>query len=289
MNTISRQLGIRRGGSLLTFFGNQVAPASVLLAAFLFGCSARVERATDEIFEQNYKIEPDASLSIRNADGSIAIHGTETVELRLRATKKANSRDEIKGISITALAEPSSVSINTRFLPQKKKPLSDGSRRVDYTLAVPPTVRLTRVDLEDGNVSIEGMKGEELRASVVDGQLAVRNCCGDAHVAIANGTLDLFYDRCDRPRFSVDAQITNGNARVFIRRGASFHIQAETMTGKIINEFPDMVDLNGHAMRKVNIFTGKAVSAEIKLRVTTGDIKIAEAGANVQGTGSTGN
>jgi DUF4097 and DUF4098 domain-containing protein YvlB len=284
MNTTSRKIGNCCGKAMLSF-GNQAAPVlAVLLAALFFGCGARVERTTDEVFEQTYKIEPHASLSIRNADGSIAIHGTETGDLRVQATKKANSREELKAIGITALAETNSVSINTKFLPQKNKPLSAGARRVEYTLAVPPTVRLTRVDLEDGKVLIEGMKGDELRASVVDGQLAIRNCCGNAHVAIANGTLDLFYERCDRQKFSVNAQITNGNARLFIRRGASSHIQAETTTGKIINEFPDMVDLNSHAMRKVDIFTGKGLSPEIKLRVTTGDIKIAEAGSDVHGT-----
>ena len=124
------------------------------------------------------------------------------------------------------------------------------------------------------------MQGE-LQATVVDGQLAIRNCCGNAHIAVANGTLDLYYEPCDQKRFSVDAQMTNGNARVFIQRGASFRIQAETMTGRIVNELGDMVNLNGQATRRVDISTGKGVVGhEIKLRVTTGDIKIAETGSS---------
>lgn len=145
-------------------------------------------------------------------------------------------------------------------------------------MAVPPTVNLTRVDLENGKVSLQGMQGE-LQATVVDGQLAIRNCCGNAHIAVTNGTLDLYYEPCDQKRFSVDAQMTNGNARVFIQRGASFRIQAETMTGRIVNELGDMVNLNGRATRKIDISTGKDVRHEIKLRVTTGDVKIAQAGS----------
>jgi len=278
MNTTSWQIRDCRAEPVFSFFAKWAAPAQAVLLTTLFsGCSPRVEHAKDEVFEQTYKIDPQASLSIRNPHGSIAIYGTESAELRLRAVKKANSSEEMKGIDITAIAETNTVSITTKFLLQKNKPLSPGSRMVDYTLAVPPTVTLTRVDLEDGNLLIEEMRGDDLRAAVVDGQLTIRNCCGNAQVTVANGALDLFYERCDRRRFSVDAQITNGNARLFIRRGASFHIQAETTTGKIINEFPDMVDLNGRAARKVDIFTGKGPSPEVKLRVTTGDIKIAEA------------
>jgi hypothetical protein len=70
-----------------------------------------------EVFEQTYEIDPQAGLSIRNIDGSIVIHGTETATLKLRAIKKANSSEELKGIDITAIAEGKSVSITpNRFI-----------------------------------------------------------------------------------------------------------------------------------------------------------------------------
>jgi DUF4097 and DUF4098 domain-containing protein YvlB len=265
----------------LAWFGNCVALAqAVLMAMFLAGCSPKVEGPKDEVFEQTYEIDPEAGLSIRNTDGSIVIHGTETGALKLRAVKKAKSNKELKGIDITSSAGAKAVSITTKFLPQKNQALSTGSRTVDYIIEVPPSVNLTRIDLENGQIAIDGMRSEDLNATVVDGQLVIRNCCGNAHLNIANGALDLYYQSCDRRRFLVDAQITNGNAGVFIGRGGSFHVQAETMTGKIINELGDMVNLNGHAVRKVDISTGKGVVRhDIKLRVTTGDIKIAEVGS----------
>jgi len=261
--------------------GKSVIPAQAVLVAMLFaGCSPKVEGPKNEVFEQTYEIDPDAGLSIRNTDGSIVIRGTDTPALRLRAAKKAANSEELKGIDITASAGKKAVSITTKLLPQKNKALSSGSRTVDYTIEVPPTVNLTRVDLDNGKVSIDGMRGDDLHATVVDGRLAIRNCCGNAHLSIANGALDLYYEPCDRRRFLVDAQMTNGNADVFVGRGASFRIQAETMTGKIINELGDMVNLNGQATKRVDISTGNAVVRhDINLRVTTGDIKIAEPGS----------
>ena len=260
--------------------GCAVSAEAVLAIVCFWGCSPKVEGPKNEVFEQNYEIDPDAGLSIRNTDGSIVILGTETPALKLRAIKKASNSDELKDINVTATAGEKAVSITTKFLSQKNKALSSGSRTVDFTIEIPRTVNLTRVDLDNGKVLIDGMRAEDLRATVVDGQLAIRNCCGNAHVSIANGVLDLYYEPCERRRFLVDAQMTNGNAGVFIGRKASFHIQAETMTGKIINKLGDTVNLNGQTTRRVDISTGKgAVRHDIKLRATTGDIKIAEAGA----------
>ena len=265
--------------AILSFFGNwPTARHAVLLAMFFAGCNPKVEGPNNEVFEQTYDIEPEAGLSIRNTDGSVVIHGTETTVLKLRAVKRAKNSEELKDINIITSAGEKAVSITTKFLPQKNRALFSGSRTVDYTIEVPPTVNLTRVDLDNGKVLIDGMRGEDLHATVVDGQLAIRNCCGNAQVSIANGALDLYYEPCERRRFLVDAQMTNGNAGVFIGRGASFRIQVETMTGEIVNKLGDMVNLNGRATRKVDISTGKSVGQEIKLRVTTGDVKIAEGG-----------
>ena len=250
---------------------------AALVAILFVGCHPTVEGPKTEIFEQTYEIDAEAGLSIRNTDGSIVIHGTETASLKLKAVKKARNGGELKGINVTAIAEGKSVSITTKFISQKNKALSSGSRTVDYTIELPRTVNLTRVDLDNGKVLIDGMRAQDLHATVVDGQLAVRDCCGNANVSVANGVLDLYYERCEQRRFLVDARMTNGNAGVFIGHGASFRIQAETMAGKIINQLGDMVNLNGQSTRKVDISTGNdAVRHDIKLRVTTGDIKIAE-------------
>ena len=145
-----------------------------------------------------------------------------------------------------------------------------------YVLIVPRTVKIARLELYDGKVLIEGMQGEDVRANVVDGQLAVRDCCGNIHVTIANGDLDLSYEHCGQRPFLAEAQITRGNARVSIPRDASFHVQAQTANGKISNDF-DMVQVNGPSVRKIDVSVGPDARSELAVRVTTGDISIAAA------------
>jgi DUF4097 and DUF4098 domain-containing protein YvlB len=133
---------------------------------------------------------------------------------------------------------------------------------------------IARLELEDGEVLIEGVEGEDVRANVVDGQLTVRNCCGNIHLAIANGDLDLSYQSCGERLFFAEAQITHGNARVSIPRETSFRARAETAKGKIANDFADMVQVNSRSVRKIDVTVGSNPRSELALRVTTGDISI---------------
>jgi DUF4097 and DUF4098 domain-containing protein YvlB len=241
----------------------------------LAGCGKELEQAGTEVFDQTYPLDPTARLTIRNLSGSISIRGADTAKLKLHATKKAASAAQLKNINIGVAAETGSVSISTSVLPQKGRSLLSGTSTVDYVLIVPRTVKIARLELDDGKVLIEGMEGEDVRANVVDGLLTVRNCCGNIHVAIANGDLDLSYQRCGERPFSAEAQITHGNARVSIPRRASFHARAETTAGKIANDFTEMVEVNGRSVQKIDTSVGSDPRSQLTVRVTTGDINIA--------------
>ena len=145
-----------------------------MLSAFLLlpGCGQELERAGTEVLEQTYQVDPAARLRISNLKGSISIHGADTTELKLRATKTTANAAQLQDINISVAAETGSVSISTSVLPRKRSPRG-GAGTVDYVLVVPRTVNITGVELEEGKVLIEGMEGEDVRANVVDGQLAV--------------------------------------------------------------------------------------------------------------------
>lgn len=249
----------------------------------LSGCSKAPERASTEVVEQTYPIDQAARLKIRNLRGSISIHGADTQELKLRATKTTASAAQLQDITISVAAESGSVSISTNVLPQKKRSPSGGAGTVDYDLVLPRSINIARLELEDGNVLIEGMEDEDVRANVVDGQVTIRKSCANIHVAIANGDLDLSLPDCRQHSFLTDAQLTHGKARVSIPRGASFRARAQTTTGKILNDFADMVDVNGRSLQKIDISVGPDAGSQLAVRVTTGDIILAAVGPAVDG------
>lgn len=245
----------------------------------LAGCGKTLEPGGTQVFEQTYPIDPTARLTIRNLSGSISIRGADTAELKLHATKKVTSASQLKNININVAAETGSVSIATTLLPQKKGSFQSTGDTVDYVLVVPRTVKIARLEMDDGKVLIEGMEGEDVRANVVDGEVTVRNCCGNVHLAIANGDLDLSYEDCGQRPFSAEAQVTQGSARVSIPRAASFHARAQTARGKIRNDFADMVEVNGRSIQKIDVSIGQNVVSQLAIRVTTGDIRIAAVGS----------
>jgi len=225
--------------------------------------------------ERTYQVDPTARLKILNPRGSISIHGADTQELKLRATKKAPGAAQLQDINISVAAESGSVSISTSVLPPKKGSPSNGADTVDYDLVVPRTINIVRLELEDGNVLIEGIEDEDVRADVVDGQVTIRKCCANLHVAIANGDLDLSFKDCGQHSFVTDAQLTHGQAKILLPREAPIHVRAQTAEGTVSNDFADMVEVNGGTTHKVDLSLGSGTRSQLTIRVTTGDIRIA--------------
>jgi hypothetical protein len=261
----------------------QIAVASVttvLVMVFFFSaCNSKKENEGPgtEVIEQTYKINPNASIRIDNPRGSVTIRGTDGSDVQLRAVKSASNAAQLKDITVNLTAEPGDILIKTAFLRQKNQPFFAGGWSVDYTLSVPHDARIARLDVDDGNVSIEGIQNADVRANVVNGRLEIRNCCGDLKVSVANGALDLTYQRCEGPYFSADAQVLNGNARLSIERGASFRVRGETVNGKMVNELGDTVQLNGALQRNIDVSVGTKRRCDIAIHVTSGDITVVSA------------
>jgi hypothetical protein len=260
----------------------RTAFAALTLASLFCGCGARKETAAIEVIDKKYPIDPDASIRINDPHGSISIRGTDSSEVQLHATKVASSADQLKNISVSVTAQQNGVSIKTNFVRSKAKPFLGGGDRVDYELSIPRSLKITRLDVDDGKVSIESVQTSELRANVVDGELELRNCSGDIHVAVQNGDLALLYNAREPRPSSTDARVLHGTLTLSLPRSAAFHLRAETTKGTITSAFAQTVEVKGGALRKIDISSGQAPRSEIQLEVMTGNIIIADASADAR-------
>jgi DUF4097 and DUF4098 domain-containing protein YvlB len=249
----------------------------VLGASLLsFSCGKTADRAVEQSSEQTYEIDPDGAFSFRNATGSIRIVGSDDPGMRIKITKKAWNMEQLNAIAARVSAQPKTVSIETSFPPQKTWRFSHRSGSVDYAVTLPRTVKISRLDLENGGVRIEGMRGD-VRADLVNGELVARNCFGNVQLSVANGGLDLFYEKWQQRPFAVEARIIGGNARVSLPRAASFHLLAETAHGNVSNHFSRLEEQDSRKATRVNMSIGPEPRPEINVRVTNGDIEIAAA------------
>ncbi len=246
-----------------------------LLCALVSGCGESIEQPLEQTTEKIYAIDPPVNFSIRNRDGSIRIYGWGEPEIKVQAIKKAYSADRLNKIAVDISAQPQSVSIETNFPPMPRWGLFDRSGTVDYTIIVPETSKITRVELINGEVSIDGIRGGNVNATLTNGRLYEHDCFGDLRLTVNNGGLDLGYDWWEQRSFSVDATIARGNARAFIPGDASFHLIAESLNGKVASDFTDQKQRNGQ-VTKIDTVIGTNPGSDVKIRATEGNIKIVE-------------
>lgn len=257
---------LSRGGALL------VLAASLLSV----GCGKSNDQAVEQTAEQTYEIDAESAFSLRNAAGSLRILGSDDAGMKIKTTKKAWNAEQLAAIAPRVSVQSKSVSIETSFPPQKTWRFSHRSGSVDYVITLPRTVKISRLDLENGDVRIEGMRGD-VRADLVNGELAARNCFGAVQLSVANGALDLYYEKWQQRPFAVEARIIGGNARIFLPRAASFHLLAETAHGNVSNHFARLEEQDSRKATRVNMSIGPEPRPEINLHVTNGDIEIAAA------------
>jgi hypothetical protein len=240
----------------------------------LIGCGPANDRVLEETVEQSYKIEPNTSVSIKNVDGSIQVYGSPAHEMTLQAIKRAYSAKRLKQIAVDVSVQPGTVAIETTFPREPTWGLRDRSGTVDYTIVVPDTASISRLELANGEVSVEEMRGQSVQARLGTGQLFAHNCFSNVDVAVGRGTLSLAYEWWEPRKFSVQTKIADGNAWAFLPSDAAFHLIAETVQGKIASDFTVAGEHRAQAMTKVDVLVNGGGETQIKMHATEGNIKV---------------
>src|SRR6478735_2306663 len=115
-------------------------------ALLFFATSGFAVEPLEEIVEQKFDVDADATLSVENIDGSIRVYGADKPVILIMAIKKAYTPERLQGIVVDTKATQKSVAITTT-IPPRKNPLSDRSGTVDYIIVVPQRARVTRLNL----------------------------------------------------------------------------------------------------------------------------------------------
>ena len=242
---------------------------------FLLTHGAGAVETVEEIIEQKYAIDPDATLSVHNIDGSIRVYAGDVREISIQAIKRAYTLDRLKEILVEVKATPKSVVIETIF-PSKKGGFSlrDRSGTVEYNLIVPLTTKMTNLNLVNGEILVESLRGGSAVAHVVNGWLGAHNCFGDLNLRIENGRLDVTCDWWDNSKFSVKLSSARGNIRAIIPSDASAGITARTTTGRIANALDPKKESPTEPMRSLDFATRPEPEIAFEINSTNGNIQI---------------
>jgi hypothetical protein len=196
--------------------------------------------------------------------------------MKIQAIKKAYSRDRLNKIDIRISGGPGAVAIDTNYPPKPKWGLSDRSGTVDYVIILPWFCNLQDVELADGEILIDGMRGSEVRAQLGSGRLFGHNCFTDLRLSIGSGGIDVGYDWWEPHAIAVDTTIKQGTTRVFLPGEAQFHLNAETANGQIFDEYSGRENRPPGPQTRLDLAVGTGPNAQIKLRAIDGSINIKE-------------
>lgn len=253
----------------------ELGPVALVLLLLLFAHRATAVEVLEEIIEQRYALDPAGTLSISNTDGSIQIYGGDSPVISIQAIKKAYTQDRLKSIVVDVRATARSVAIETIF-PRKKSTLGLGDRSgtVEYIITIPQTTRITKLDLVNGEILVEGLRGGSATAHLVNGWLVAHNCFGDLDLAIVNGRLEVFYDWWDERKFFVNLSSSQGHVRTVIPSDAPISMSARTTTGRIANALDMKKESPAEPVRALDFRIVPDPEVTFHMNSTNGNIQI---------------
>jgi DUF4097 and DUF4098 domain-containing protein YvlB len=241
---------------------------TVSLAALAMASAAIAEtRYTEtETFSQTYSFAATGRVSLDNINGDVRVEVWDANEVRVEAVKKASSLEYLKELKIEVNADSSFLEIETDY------PSSDGwgdwgkrdSGKVEYTVTIPRTAEIDSIDLVNGDLTIEGAEGG-IRAETVNGSIELAKVAGEVEASTVNGTLRVRLTRLDQLD-TVDLQSVNGRIDLGLPSSAPASVRAETVNGKISNEFG--LEVNKHKYVGADL-TGDLNGGGVRINLST--------------------
>lgn len=248
---------------------------AAFITAFLFltrgiGFSAP---PLQETFAKTYPLSPNATVSIRNTDGTIYLYGSLHNELKIVARKKAYSKARLEGISIDVSIDGKNAVVDTVYPPVPHGlSFADRSGTVDYIIIIPESCTVTQVALTNGEIILSGLRGPSANARLTNGILMVQDCFTALHLEATQGRIDAYYNWWENGAVSLFADLKNGELRVAFPPEPAVRIDAASATGQITNQFgQEHGQSSEHSLRTT---IGADEGAEFKLRTEGGNIHI---------------
>jgi hypothetical protein len=246
------------------------------VASIAFANSTTATELLEDIVEKTLPLNPSGTFILQAIDGSVQIYGSNRDEVKIIAIKRAFSPARLNGIHIEIETRGGAVNVKTSAPAKPRWGLSDRSGTVDYIINVPQTARIASIDLPNGEIAIEGMRGGEIAASLGSGRLATYNCFCDQKLRVEDGGFDVVFDWLEEKPLSIEATIDDGNARALIPADASFELHATAENGRVASDFSEIENRKRGGVSEIHERIGQAPLSKLTMRAVHGNIHVSE-------------
>jgi DUF4097 and DUF4098 domain-containing protein YvlB len=188
-----------------------------------------------EEFHRTYPLAADGTFALSNVNGEVHVRGWDQNSVQVDAVKTADEKEYLQETRIEVSASSSSVTIDTKY-PEHMN--NHRGATVDYTISIPKGVRVRKVDLVNGNLTIEGVRGD-ITASTVNGHLTVDGSAADLQLKSVNGQLTAAVAQLGKyARLST----VNGTLNLTVPSDVNASVKGSTVSGNISTDFGMQVE-----------------------------------------------
>ena len=256
---------------------NKIALAVIsLFGGLLFAKEVSAGEVLEDVVERRFPLDSSGTFSLRAIDGTVEIFGTDSQEVKIVAVKKAFSPERLNAIAIRVDARQDVVTIETTPPPAPRHHFLDRSGTVEYTINIPQTARIARVELPNGDLVIDGMRGASIAANLGSGQLVTHNCFCDQTIHVNQGELNVFFDWMEEHPISIEAKIEDGNLSACLPTDAAFHLHAVAKQGHVSSDFSPMGTRQRGDDSEISEVIGDAPATKLTFRAGEGNIHVSE-------------
>src|SRR3954468_22741513 len=137
----------------------KLLPVAVAFAAL--ASLVRADYSFREAFSETHPFNANGQITLSNTNGAVIIRTWDRAEVKIEGEKRAQTDEELKQIGLTIDTTPATLAIETNLPRRHSGWFSSDTIRAEvrFTLTVPASVELRRINAVNGSVTIEGVRG----------------------------------------------------------------------------------------------------------------------------------
>jgi hypothetical protein len=225
------------------------------------------EERYHEEFHHTYPLASKGELSLENVNGGVKISTWDRNEVQVDAVKYARTEDRLANIEIEVESRSDELRLKTRF----HSHFNNNPGGVRYTLVVPRAVRIDKIDLVNGGLDVEGVRGD-VKASLVNGTVKAQGLAGEVEISTVNGRQEVSLEGPEVSR-PVRLDSVNGRIELSLPPDVNAQVEASTLNGGIDSEFGIQVHRVAMIGHELEGTLGNG-GTEIKLHNVNGSITL---------------
>ena len=209
-----------------------LTPVLLLSALVLFFAAAAGAKANREEV-QTFPLAADGRLSLENVNGDVIIEAWDRDEVSVETVIRADTQEGLDEVEVVIDAGADRIRIETVY-PERRR-FKHNAASVDYRIRMPRGAAIAGLELVNGSLTLAGLTGA-VEAELVNGRAEARELGGDVAIETVNGSLEVSLTALEAGQ-SVTLESVNGSLELAIPGDADADVEAETVHGRIKNDF----------------------------------------------------